>query len=392
MAFASGAVSFRRYFVTGRLAGGVTDAMVEKIAAHAFGRGSLIGMDQTECGWIAPTHLFDNDVTAEKITLGRFVHLGVRLDRLKIPANVLKSYVHMEEQVALEATGREYLSRAEKRNARDAAMIRADKEMRSGTFRRSTAFPVLIDLKKKAVYLGNTGSTAGDKLLELFRETFDATLEPADAERLAYRLTEALGNARSLENASPCHLVPDEMEFAPEGDDDGGQTFLGREFLSWLWRRSESNDGPVQTAAGDTVALAIDRTIRLQCDFGRSGSTTLMRDGPAGAPEAHAAIRIGKQPTRLGLILGGAAGEFSFTLDGPKMTVSSLSLPKDEEQRSAVEWIEHRFEQVSDFNEMLDGLYGAFLKRRLADDWPREHAAMKAWARADAPRKEVAVA
>ena len=112
----------------------------------------------------APNHLFDVDFAAEKVGVGRFIYVRMRMDRSTVPAGILRSYVQIEEQAALEAVGRSYLTKEERRQARDAANQRADKEARSGAFRRIAAHQLLIDPASDLVYFGNRGKPANERL------------------------------------------------------------------------------------------------------------------------------------------------------------------------------------------------------------------------------------
>ena len=169
VAFASGSVSFQKLFIEGSRVGEVDDAFVEALDARAFGKSGAL-RDDTQLGWIGPDHLFQTEILADDVAFGRFVHLALRVDRLKAPPNVLKSYVRMEQQIALQASGREFLSRSEKRVAKEAALARVDKEIRAGGFRRMNAYPVLIDLERRTVYLAAPGALVADLLMQLFSE------------------------------------------------------------------------------------------------------------------------------------------------------------------------------------------------------------------------------
>jgi len=379
----SGSVSFRRYFISGAGPADVTDAFVTAVHDNAFGRYGSASTDGTEVGWITPRHLFDTDITAERIAVGRFVSLAMRIDRNAVPAAVLKSYIHVEEDVALQAGGREFLSKSERAQARETAQIRAEREAKNGAFRRIFAYPLLIDLDRQTVYFGNLGVGVNDKMMALFMDTFDCGLEPASADRLAYRLMQAAGGIEGVEHAKPSHLIraPQGCEGAPDDFDTGDRGFLGKEFLTWLWFKVDSDDGALRVSTGDEIAVMIDRVLRLECDFAVTGTDVITADGPAALPEARAALTVGKQPTKMGLIFGGRAGEFSLVLDGRRMTVSSMVLPPDEDgaDKDLHARRERRFEQIADAAELLDVLYELFLRRRTSGTWSRELGKMRAW-------------
>ena len=384
MAFISGPVSYQRFYVTGSIPSEADDKFMAALNEKTFGKIAMLA-DETQVGWIGSRHLFETELEADSICSGRFVQLGMRLDKLKIPANVLKAYIRMEEETALQASGREFLGRQEKRRAKDVAVLRAEQEAKDGRYRRISSFPVLIDLETSSVYLGNLGGAVGEKFMQLFADTFGVALEPADPERVATRLLLAANNSRALENLLPSHLIrpPEGADAALAGSFD--MNFLGREFLSWLWYQTDAEEGPLRVHGSDDVTVMIDRTICLRCDFGLTGTDTINADGPTSLPEAKAALSIGKQPVKMGLILGCPVGEFRLTLDGPRMTVSSLVLPEDEAEQDARARIEQRFELTADAADLLDALFELFLLKRTNKTWTGELRKMSKWAVGDAP-------
>lgn len=382
MGLTAGPISYQRFFITGPFPDEPTDGLLKKVNQHGFGAGGLLP-DDTQIGWVGPRHLLDSPVEGEQSIVGPYLHMNLRVDRLRAPASILKSYVQQEEQAALQASGRELLGKLERRKAREVATLRIEKEMRSGAFRRMTAYPVLIDGAAKSVYFGSLGATVGDKLMKQFSDTFGCALEPATVETVTRRLMAGAKNPAALDRLAPSHLVsPPADHAAIEGAGLAGDlAFIGRELLSWLWRRAEADQGGLALRTGETVSVMLDRTLKLKCDFGVSGVTTISADGAAALPEARAALRTGKQPVRAGLTVGGGAGEFRLTLDAARWAVSGMIVPEPDEPAKDVRTrLEERFDQVSEVAAMLDALLDYYLQRRLARDWPREFDELSRWA------------
>ncbi len=380
MAFASGPVSFQRFSITGTLSDDITDKFVEALSARAFGRSGTRA-DDTQIGWIGPHHLFETEIAPEHIAFGSFAHLALRVDHLRVPPNVLRAYVRMEEEATLEARQRAFLNRGEKRKARAAAALRAEQEARAGGFRRMSSCPVLIDLAHRTLFLGSLGASMADKVMQLFSDTFGAALEPITPEYLALRSADQQRQTRALESLAPFHLVAPPAGFGQPADFSGADlNFLGKELLTWLWYQIDADDEPLRVKSGDEITVMIDRTLRLKCDFGLTGTDTIMADSPASLPEAKAALHIGKQPTKLGLIVGSPLGEFRFTLDGERLSVSSLALPDDDTEQDPSVRHEQRFELITDLANLVDALFELFMLWRLGHEWDTGLRAMSAWA------------
>lgn len=379
MGLASGPASFQRFRIDGAFPSDVTDRLVEQLSARAFGRLAALS-DGTQVGWIGPGHLFQTEFEASQIALGRYAHLALRVEQNRVPPLVVRSYVRLEEETALAANGREFLTRAEKRQARQAAEVRIEQEARSGAFRRAQAYPLLIDLEARVVYLGSLSKTAGDVLIQLFSDTFGRALDPLDAGRLAERCL-LPAHDRALENLTPTRFSE------PPGDaadheaawERGTHGFLGAEFLTWLWHQIEQDDQRLTLRGGDEILVAMDRTLRLKCQHNLTGTTTITADAPAALPEARAAGRGGKLPTRAGLVLGGPVGEFRFVLDAERFTLSGMSIPEPQEARDARQVLEHRFDALVAAASMLDALYELFLRARISTHWAATTRAMREW-------------
>ena len=144
----------------------------------------------------------------------------------------------------------------------------------------------------------------------LFIDSFDVLMEPMDAHHQAYRMAEKISRKRNLEDAEPAHLIPSPGDVAEETDgvDPDSRGYLGREFLSWLWYRIEGSEGILAMNDGREIGAVVSKLLDLKCDFGLSGSSVVREDAPAVVPEATAAISSGKQPRKMGLLLGGSMG------------------------------------------------------------------------------------
>lgn len=385
MGFDKGSITFRRYAISGWKHGVVDDAMLGALAADAFGRYGSAD-DGIDLGWITPTHLFDVDFAADKIEFGRFAHFRLRVDRNTVPGAVLQSYVLIEETAALEASGRDKLSKQDRAEAKLAAKIRAEKEAKSGAYRRIGTYPVLVDLENAVLFVGHGGNAINERVVQVFCDTFDAQLIALDTQSIAARWADRLGDARALEDAKPCHLIspPEGVDGDAFGLDSTDRSFLGREFLTWTWYRTDASEGLMplagdnETGGENELAAAVVKLLQLKCDFNLTGSASIRADGPAELPESKVALAHGKQPSKLGLILGSGRDQWTFSL-GADLSVSGLTLEPSESD-DPVDRLTERLDAVADLGQLIDRLFGSFLKIRLSTDWSAELGRMIEWA------------
>lgn len=392
MAFASGPISYQRFYLSSRLAGHLTDAMLSAITARAMGRSGVLS-DDTQIGWIGPRHVLDTEITGEAIAFGSFLHLGLRVDRLRVPSNILKAYIRQEEDAIKASSGREFLSKGERKKAREAALLRAEQEARDGSFRRMNAYPVLLDLASKRAFLAAGSTGVGDKFVKLCNDTFGHSPEPATPETVARRIMAGAKNPAAIDHVAAMRLVkpPDGFDSDRAGGSfsGGDLSFLGKELLTWVWHQSDADEGRLAVSTGDEVSVMLDKTLRLKCDFGMTGAVTISADGPTGLPEARAALAVGKQPVKAGVILGARSGEFRFTLDATRFVLSGLTLPEETSEQDARARLEARFELIGESADLLDALFQAFIEVRIAADWSKKHRELSRWAAADSePRAQ----
>ncbi len=388
MGLSAGPVSFQRFYVRGKLATSVTDAFLNSLQERGFGR--VAPNNNRQVGWIGPRHLFETELDAAMIAVGRFAHLAARIDQFAVPGAVLRSYVRQEEDVTRKASGREFLSRGERRKAREVALVRAEQEARAGQFRRMASVGVLLDLERKCVYVANTSAKAGEIVAQLVADTFGVTLESAEPGRVAHELLHASGQARGLENLTPMPLVRAPAGWQePEAWSARDLSFLGSELLTWLWYRSDADEGALRLQGGNTVTVALDRVLQMKCDFGMNGTTAILADDPTQLAEARAAIRTGKRPVRAGLVIGGAGGESRLTFAARQFAISGLAVPDSEERDPAAARAE-RFEHVSDVAAVLDALFEQFLLLRVSREWRQEHRRLSNWASESVPEPVLA--
>ncbi len=166
------------------------------------------------------------------------------------------------------------------------------------------------------------------------------------------------------------------------------KTFLGQEFLTWLWWRSES-DQPLMLDGGRPLEIIMGDRMVLGPLPGREGARITVRGRESSLAEAREGLRRGKlvESLRLGLELEGQ--EFWLTLRASDLGLSGLKLPaaSPPEPLPGREGEPDRegrlLERVALITQVLDAvqqLFVRFLEERLAQspegDLARE---LRAW-------------
>lgn len=162
--------------------------------------------------------------------------------------------------------------------------------------------------------------------------------------------------------------------------------FLGREFLTWLWFRSDTSGGVVRILNGEDVAVSFERFIMLESGEGDAGETVTCRGLQASLSEGMSALEAGKKVSKAHLRLGKGEYEWKLTITGRTFDIASLRVPKtvqagyDDEELSWEGKVLERAFMVSTSLEVLDKLFSTFISIRLSHNkWQEEKTALGQW-------------
>lgn len=157
--------------------------------------------------------------------------------------------------------------------------------------------------------------------------------------------------------------------------------FLGEEFLTWLWFQWETEGGEFPLAGGRVVGVALDDFLSFAALTEDETEQTLRRGLPTRTAEARTALRQGHRLRKARLLLAEGDRQWTATLDAPTMTLSGVKLPDDaEECESEADRTADRAANWLALHEIVQALYGVFLKDRLRDDYRATGAeAQAAW-------------
>lgn len=404
MPFLSGTVAFSRFHVVGGSPKRFDDRFLDKFREHAVGKRRHAGAGDEMVGWTGGRHLLDQEFAAEKNVLLDCLHFGMRIDSAKVPPDLMHAYVQQELDALLKDhqpaparndengedgeaptdAGRIKGLAKLKKQAVDAAKHRAAQEIRQGRFSVMRQVPLLWDTRNDILYVGATQPAIFERLIPLFRETFDKKLEPVTSGSLAYQWAETRGVARRLESMQAAKYVEHEngnghTDIYWTARDPNSRDFLGNEFLLWLWHTLAVQGDTIALDDKSEAALIIVKQLVLECPWAESGKAIMTAPGPASLPESLKAIRTGKLPRKAGLMISRQGEQYELTLQAETLGVSGAVLPKLEIEGSLRVVFEERIEQIRHLSSTLDMIYHAFLERRTSSDWTMTLEGIKGW-------------
>jgi hypothetical protein len=157
--------------------------------------------------------------------------------------------------------------------------------------------------------------------------------------------------------------------------------FLGREFIVWLWWKSDLFEGKMELGEKGSFEVWPDDQITLEADGEQVERSQLKGASPAATPEAMEALRQGKVPTKVRISISQEERVFSFALIADSFALSGVKTP-ELLQDEADERLFERMYLLEELDEMVTILFGEFLTLRVTNAWEEVVApAIRAWVR-----------
>lgn len=161
-------------------------------------------------------------------------------------------------------------------------------------------------------------------------------------------------------------------------------SFLGPEFLTWLWYRSEKQQG-VFDAGGEIgpFELWFDDKLTIGSPAVNAQENLFKGGHPATSVEARIALRLGKQPSDAKLRIVRASQEWSFSLKADRLEPAGVKIPAVL-SREDEEVLNERMVLIEQLDTMLKSLLAQFLVLRVSPEWEAtELPAMQRWVATD---------
>lgn len=158
--------------------------------------------------------------------------------------------------------------------------------------------------------------------------------------------------------------------------------FLGREFLSWLWFRAETDRGLFDLGGKGTAELWFDGKITLQSENEMGTETIICAGKTSNMREARFALAEDKEVVQATVKLGIGDNQWSFVLDSTWMNFSTFKSPKVMQDRGEDPdgiFYEKMF-LIEEAVSAMDEIYSSFIKLRLSPEWAdQERPALVKW-------------
>jgi len=358
MAFDSGSVSFRLFYLQRSYDAG----LIDDFARNAAPPIASLNKDPIS-GWVTGRHLLDRDITEEKCVLGPYLYAMYMKAEKKVPESLLRAHCRLEEDVELRAREIEVLPRA----------VRAEVKQRVVDSLLPTmpptlsSIPLVVDFRNDLLLAQAMSDKQIDVISPVFKETAGTLPILLTPETAAIRRKQI--NANDLD---PVTFSPDDTLEPPT------ESTLGMDFFTWLWFAWEKEGGVYHLPDGREFGVMLEGPLTFFRE-GKGAYEAVLRKGtPINSREAGTALLCGKKLKRAKVVIGQGDNVFSATLDAD-FAFRSLKLPKGE-QLDPVGRFQERMLFIETFWSAWFMLYDRFLDLRTdPKQWPKTLEAMKQW-------------
>jgi hypothetical protein len=163
--------------------------------------------------------------------------------------------------------------------------------------------------------------------------------------------------------------------------------FLGDEFLTWTWYLVETKPDVFRSADPDCTTLEIGNRVVLENRRSKSVERISIRGDEAGLEEGKLALKKGALVTELSLVFKTGEHQWSFSIKGESLNVSSLKTPGPSQPQSQEEMEIFLIDRAGQLNKILlfvQNLYKMFIQARVANSWAsKEVPSISKWVRSN---------
>ncbi len=348
MGLKQGSFSFMQFAVEGNLPQAFHTFINTRIRENAF-REARQTTEEKRMGWVSALDILDADFENANYALGDYLIFSLRVDRKVIAPRLLKLRLLEEQKRHLAETGKTRLGKQMNEAIKD--KVRLDLLGRIDPV--PTFYDVLWAIGAKRVYFSSLSDKVADDFMDLFKKTF------------------SLGLKRILPQDHPS--VSKHKSDNADADDDSG--LIGREFLTWLWFKSEERGGRIPLENSREIELHLQKRIALEAGEGEYAQGVVCSGLHTDLPEGKEAIRLGKKVKEAGLKLISDQNEWEFALKADTFYIQSLKMPApvwQEEPEDPSGALLERIYLIEKAAGVINELFDGFLAVRYSAAWPRE--------------------
>ncbi len=369
MGLLKGSWSFSRYRVAGKMPEQFDDFIDERLKRYAFTEITSQVAEKI-AGWTSLENVLDTEFSYAKYKLGAYIIFSLRMDRRSIPPSLLKLKVMEAEKKHLADSGKKRLYRPERDDIKERVQLELmARAPRVPSFHEICWFP-----ESSSLIFGSLSPQIMEDFEKYFKETFQLTLLPL----LPWEaITAGSANTTSVEPAADSLHRPSQG-----GAPATNQVCWGREFLTWLWFKSEERNGVVDFPDGGAKEILFVQRLVLAAGDGEYAETVVCQGLHTDMKEGKEALRRGKKIKEARLRVSEDTTKWEFTFKADHFQFQSLKLPAISEGEDELDREGQNIERIYLVEKAvttMDRLFVLFASLRQSPTWPEELSRMERW-------------
>jgi hypothetical protein len=341
MGLLKGSFTFTRFHVDGRLPQAFLNFVNSRIKANSF-KNTIKSTEEKQLGWVSLTDILDTDFEKANYALGDYIIFSLRIDRKLIPPKLMKVKLMEEERRFLAQSGKDRVNKQMAAGMKDKVKL----ELLTKLDPIPSFYDVCWAVGKNTIYFSSLADKVADDFVDLFKKTFSLNLR---------------------------RFLPQENNLVTSGSESTETaSLIGREFLTWLWFKTEERNGRIQTSDTEEVELHFLKRVSLEAGEGEYSQGVVCHGIHAELKEGKEAIRQGKKVKEAGIKLIHDQNEWEFTLKADSFHFQSLKLPQADWQENKEDpsgSLLERIYLIENAVKTIDSLYESFLQIRYSSQW-----------------------
>lgn len=369
MGLLKGAVTFSRHRVLGALPDHFSDFFNGRIRRYAF-QTVWRTKDETAAGWTSLENCLDTDFPYASYAQGRYMLFSLRIDRKSVAPSLIRLRIMEAEQKQLAESGQKKLYREQRDAIRESVRL----DLLGKTLPVPSFHEICWSIPDGLLTFCCLSDKVVGELQELFRESFSLSLAPY----VPWDTDGADSNPQGAAAGKGSRNVA--LPPLPPGVDP---LTVGREFLTWLWFKSEERNGMIRIHGGSEIEVVFVRRLVLESGDGEYAETVVCQGLHADLKEGKEALRQGKKITAARLRMAHDKAEWEFTFKADRFHFQSMKLPSvaegEGEEADREGQILERIYLIEKAAGIMDQLFRSFLDLRLSDGWVNEQTRLQRW-------------
>ena len=341
MGLLKGSFTFARFHVDGQLPQAFLNFVNSRIKANSF-RNVPKSTEEKRLGWVSLTDILDTDFENSNYALGDYLIFSLRIDCKLIPPKLMKIKLMEEERRFLVQSGKNRINKQMASGIKDKVKL----ELLTKLDAIPSFYDVCWAVGKNTIYFSSLADKVTDDFVDLFKKTFSSNLR---------------------------RFSPQENNLiTKESESTKAVSLIGREFLTWLWFKSEERNGRITSPNGEEVELHFLKRIALEAGEGEYSQGVVCHGIHAELKEGKEAIRQGKKVKEAGIKLIHNQNEWEFTFKADSFHFQSLKMPSTDWQETQEDPSGNLLERIyliENAVKTIDSLYESFLRIRYSPQW-----------------------